>query len=383
MPPSPDQPHWSHQYPSSRTSMRVLAAFAILFATSPLLARIEQDTASRQHAAEPITITRLGRYDTPGFAWDVDVSGATTYVANGFDGVQIVDVQDPSVPRLFGTHRTPGDAQSVSVMGNLAYAVYGADASPSTPPAGVQVVDVGDPARPQLRATLPFSGSVEIVAGLAYVSRAGAFNVYDISDPAAPELLSSVILANEYASALEVEGNFAYLATESSGDMATRLRIIDISDPAQPRLRGQVRLIVQWRFNDLAVANNLVYAAATNGVRTGGSEGELHVYDVSNPDQPLERGVYLTAHDQATSVSVSGNLSYLGSSTPDANRASVELVDVHDPTRPVQLARYDELTAARSLRVVGSRVYVADGAAGLQILSVNFPGTQYLPLILR
>lgn len=42
--------------------------------------------------AQPCTHTLLGSYDTLGYAQGVYVSGSTAYVADGFSGLQIIDV---------------------------------------------------------------------------------------------------------------------------------------------------------------------------------------------------------------------------------------------------------------------------------------------------
>ena len=58
--------------------------------------------------ADPATATETGRYDSPGTAHDVAVSGDVAYVADGFDGLRIVDVSDTSNPVEVGSV-VPGD----------------------------------------------------------------------------------------------------------------------------------------------------------------------------------------------------------------------------------------------------------------------------------
>ncbi len=76
----------------------------------------------------------LGSVDTPGRALGVAVSGGVAYVADGFSGLQVIDVSDPGSPVILGSVDTPRFARGVAVSGAVAYV---ADAG-----SGLQVIDV-------------------------------------------------------------------------------------------------------------------------------------------------------------------------------------------------------------------------------------------------
>ncbi|MEI3650108.1 MAG: DUF4347 domain-containing protein [Dolichospermum lemmermannii FEM_B0920] len=82
--------------------------------------------------------TLKGNYDTSGNAWGVQVVGNYAYVADGFSGLQIIDISNPSTPTLKGNYDTSGFAFGVQVVGNY---VYVADGS-----SGLQIIDVSDQA---------------------------------------------------------------------------------------------------------------------------------------------------------------------------------------------------------------------------------------------
>jgi hypothetical protein len=83
--------------------------------------------------------TLRGSYDTPGEACDVAVSGGLAFVADStlgpipgipsttfdsisrWNGLQIIDVSNPSSPQFRGSYATPGYAYGVAVSGGLAY----------------------------------------------------------------------------------------------------------------------------------------------------------------------------------------------------------------------------------------------------------------------
>ena len=76
----------------------------------------------------------------PDAANDLAVVGRYAYIADGADGLRIVDVSDPQAPTAVGRCDTPGSAADVSVCGSYTYVADG--------DAGLQVIDVSDPAHP-------------------------------------------------------------------------------------------------------------------------------------------------------------------------------------------------------------------------------------------
>lgn len=98
------------------------------------------------------SLTPVGTYLSPGIAKDIYVSENYAYVADYTDGLQIIDVADPSNPALVGNYNTPGYTQAVHVVGNYAYlGVSGA---------GPVIVDVTDPTNPTFFADYFFDSNV-------------------------------------------------------------------------------------------------------------------------------------------------------------------------------------------------------------------------------
>ncbi len=72
---------------------------------------------------------------------DVAVEGDMAFIANGYSGLQVVDVADPSSPAIVGSVISPNAASSrVEVFGNHAYVMDEF--------AGLKVVDITIPALP-------------------------------------------------------------------------------------------------------------------------------------------------------------------------------------------------------------------------------------------
>ena len=67
-----------------------------------------------------VRVDLVGSYDTPDLATCVALSGTTAYVADGSDGLQIIDVSTPTAPVLLGSYDTSGTARGVAFSGTIA-----------------------------------------------------------------------------------------------------------------------------------------------------------------------------------------------------------------------------------------------------------------------
>ena len=95
--------------------------------------------------------------------------GNIAYVADRYDGLQIIDVSNPVSPTLIGSVDTPGDAREVTVIGNIAYvADWGG---------GLQIIDVSNSASPTLIGSVDTPGqacAVTVIGDTAYVADGGS-----------------------------------------------------------------------------------------------------------------------------------------------------------------------------------------------------------------
>jgi hypothetical protein len=105
--------------------------------------------------------TRLGWLDTPSNARGIDVGGTTAYVADGRDGLVVVDASNPSVPATLARLDLPGYATRVTLCDTLALVACG--------DAGVCVVNVANPAQPVLAATIPGGNTRGVAAAGRYL----------------------------------------------------------------------------------------------------------------------------------------------------------------------------------------------------------------------
>jgi hypothetical protein len=103
--------------------------------------------------SDPTLPVEIGALDTPGWANDVELVGDLAYVA-GWSGLHVINVSDPASPVELG-NLWAMDAYDVEVVGDLAYVVDGWSE--------LHLIDVSDPALPVGLGTLAKPGTAEDV----------------------------------------------------------------------------------------------------------------------------------------------------------------------------------------------------------------------------
>lgn len=181
--------------------------------------------------SDPLALRLLSSYDIdigdpnlPVFVYAVAVEGSRAYVASGGRGLHILDVANPSAPRLLATYN-PGSVGSVAVRNNLAYlSTNRGDAWPGIP--HLEIVDFSVPSSPRFLSVTAISGgsaerlrtySVTLAGELLYLSewswRETGLKVFDISNPSRPREKGSYPLYG----LVSVVGNTVYVAGQEYG----------------------------------------------------------------------------------------------------------------------------------------------------------------------
>jgi hypothetical protein len=152
---------------------------------------------------------------------DVAVSGGYAYVANDYGGLIVIDVGNPSDPRVV-QGRAWDVCWRIVVVGHYAY-VLGYDSSRDN---NFGVLDISDPANPLPLAACKTSIGVpvdlSVIEGAACVAGAGGLELFDIRDPANPRR-ATLYPTDGGVLDLAVSGSLAFVA-ETTG-----LEIIDLN----------------------------------------------------------------------------------------------------------------------------------------------------------
>ena len=299
---------------------------------------------------------RVHRWGGP--AVTVAWSGSHALVAN-WDALQVVDVSDPTTPRVIGEVGLP-HAWVTDLAMSDGYAYVGhaeglqiIDVSSPTSPAGVGLVEI------------PHVRKVAVSGHRAYVLHDRTLSIVDVSDPANPVRIG--FLDRLWGTrGLAASGDYAYLATYVGNQPS--LRVIDVSTPENPTEAAVITFpergwpAVGVDENPVAVSGDLAFLLF---VSYAGDPALFFVVDISTPTDPIKLG-YLSTHTGVAWVGnmvVSGEFVYAGDGV---------IVDVSDPANPVEGGRLGEVGA---VAVSGRYAYQAVDFQGLRVLDVSDPAS--------
>ncbi|MBV9791029.1 MAG: hypothetical protein JOZ51_22735 [Chloroflexi bacterium] len=289
--------------------------------------------------SNPAALRTIQHTAVGGEAWDLDVVGDTAYVGT-INGLQIVDISDPTHPRVrsvFGQ-----DVVGVKVVGGRAYLSILPLGDAFEAFIGLQVVDVQNADQPLLLGSIEADSTpwrVDVVGTRVYWLNRSHVDILDASDPAAIRRVGYSLVSESndieivgdrmylaarrgmmisdldgvsewvfdigescFTTGLDVVGSLAYLAMGDCG-----LVIVDLNDRSQPPFLRQVGRL-QMPTYDVAVVGGV--ALVTNIY----ADGALSVVDVSNPAQPTIRDhSAISAWGYDVQVQVQGDRAFVSS----------------------------------------------------------------------
>lgn len=183
------------------------------------------------------------------------------------------------------------------------------------------------------------------------------------SDSKNINMLSSLTNFSQTAWWADIEGDYAYIATA----IGTGLRIVDISDPEAPIEVGSILNTDEctgvdfWHCDRVAVKGDYAYVTYYDGLTTR-THYRLYVYDVSDPEQPVEL-THLDLPDYCVEIFLVGECLLITnlSNIPNGH-ADILIVDVSDPNEPEQIGimEFHDYYVLK-LAIDGNTVYISDG----------------------
>jgi len=295
----------------------------------------------------PSAPTVLGRLNTPGEAESAAFHNGAVFIADGYRGVTIASLSDPSQPQPLAALPGSGPIAKVAAAGDLAAAVDVGD---------LDLFDLSNPSTPTLLATYDPDGfikDVELSGSHAYVVLSNkALEAVDVTDPAHPEKEGSLHI--EKGELLALDGDRAVIAGDGL------LTVADISDPAHPAELGRLDL-------DYSRAPSDVFLAGTAAYLSEYWVG-LHVIDLTDPAHPTDAGL-IPMEGASHAGAVQGNLLFIG----DSRGGGVRIFDISDPLHPHDLSTATTAHYFSGLDVSGNLLAVATIWEGIFIVDVSDP----------
>ena len=299
------------------------------------------------HAATNKTV---GAVDTAGIAQDVVVVGNYAYVADGTNGVVVIDVTNPAAPVVASTYDTPGDAKHIEATGNILVVADGTS---------VQLLSILNPS------SLSLLGSYS----------QGGFTINDVT----------------------TDGTYAYVLGTVSG--TPTLQVINIANSGSPVYLTQATVNGA---NDVVLAGTNIFTVGgkyadilsaypslgLRGTYTGSDANTfisatvfgsyayindftsaLHVVNFSNPAAPTMTYGQTTAGQDVGGGIVNSN-GYIFVTTS----AGLSIYDfIVSPSAPVYVDAYSMNGSGKGVTIANTIAVIAEGLAGIQIVDVSQP----------
>ncbi|MCK4358319.1 MAG: hypothetical protein KAW92_06190, partial [Candidatus Cloacimonetes bacterium] len=302
------------------------------------------DYSNEEHTN--IRLELVDSLNTLGDANEVFVSNSGWYafVADGYNGLVVIDCINPTLPNEITTMNLPDRTLSVFVQDNLAYV--------TNHNGGFNLVDISIINSPEIVGDCVTQGvpnDVFVYGDHAYVAD-GAAGLSIIITSGPPHFIINISTDGDARKVFIKENyDYAFVANGLNGGIA----VIDISDPINPISVSS--LPINGLSQDVYVLGNYAYLA--NG------ENGLEIIDISDINNPFPVSNCPT-DGFAYSIYAQNHYVYLA----DKDKGLV-VIDIEDPFSPYILGTLEMPTEPVSIYISGSYAFLADNE-GLKIIQV-------------
>lgn len=284
-------------------------------------------------------------------AVEMCVTNHLAFLAQGNAGFSILSVSNPTAPILLGNYDTPGYAYAVQVIGDFAYV---ADNS------ALRIFSVTNPTAPALLGTFNTpSGATDVVvrSTLAFVAANSAgLLILNVSNPATPVLVGSYA-TNLDPRYLAISGDFVYLTAlppvqGPGGDSKVGgMLIVNVANPAQPVETGRFGS----SFTRVAARDGIVFLTGGAGLTVADARDPLAIqwigsfwnYGPTFPPYPVSVSDFQWVGDRIYLTGHSGT------------NATLLVLDVRNPAEPIPVGYYSSFGQELTLAIEGNKVFTA------------------------
>lgn len=300
---------------------------------------------------------KAGIYAAIGFVNTAVLVDPYLYVLAGGD-FYLLSADLPLSPTSTGIVRSPQGTDYVDLAtdGVHAYILRGDSV--------VDVLNLSNPAAPQLITSVSAGNgegirSLYLSGNALYALYFTKLHVFDVTNPAQPAKLTDVTLQN--AADAIVYGNYLYIVN------AGPMQIFDISNPSTPQIVGSYELP---NGGTLSLCGSLLFS---------GTSQAFSLIDLANPVAPVALTTVSLPQILFGQAVRQGDILHVGTSN------GLMAVDVRDTSNPAVVGTFSSF-GGFELIVQGERGYVLNGHAGLYEVKITaFMATDFvhLPLLSR
>jgi len=345
---------------------------------------------------EGATITSVTEVTPPWLNFspsDIYIDGNYAYIAGGYNGVHVFNIQNPLEPVWLKSVALPNEAYSIVVSNGYAYvAVYETglviiDVNPLSSASIIQTIPMTNPLQvsvwngwayvcednylhiiditPPETATLEVSftnpsniAGFEATNGYAYLAHYDGFSIIDVDPPESSTNLKT-IPTPEVAYDVAISGNLAYVADRFGG-----IQVVDISVPANASIIKNVPTIeTAW---EITVANGYAYVFGE----------QLEILDI-DPYDTAYSIKQMRVFGNVLGVAIKGDYAYVADKSTGLHVVKI------NPATSAEIKRTMGTSIASYIDVSGDYLYAACGHGGFQVYSVSRPESARCANVLR
>ena len=324
---------------------------------------------------------------------DIVIDGNLAYIAGGYNGVHVFNIQNPLEPVWMKSIPAAGESKSIVVSGGYAYvAVYEVglviiDVNPLSSASVIQTIPMINPLQvsvwggwayvaednylhiiditPPETATLEVSftnpsniAGFEAINGYAYLAHYDGFSIIDVDPPESSTNLKT-IPTPEVAYDVAISGNLAYVADRFGG-----IQVVDISVPANASIIKNVPTIeTAW---EITVANGYAYVFGE----------QLEILDI-DPYDTAYSIKQMRVFGNVLGVAIKGDYAYVADKSTGLHVVKI------NPATSAEIKRTMGTSIASYIDVSGDYLYAACGHGGFQVYSVSRPESARCANVLR
>ena len=270
-----------------------------------------------------------------------------------YGGLKFYNITIPSEPQEISTFKFgAGGPHNIVIQDDLLFLADYSD--------GLEIVDISDPTKPTHLSTVDTGGyavGLHVIDSLVYVTDYNTgLKVINATNPSSPEVIGSFEGTNFASVSIAKNNNIAVVAAYQS-----KVFILDISDPRN------VTMITSYSISsgvEVTTLNDVAYIAAW--------ERGLEIVNISDANNPKRLFSYPT-DDICGSLYIDNDLLYITRwhhTIEDFN--GFEILNISNPSEPVQLSNYSNTKQTKNVYSKNDLIFVADGKNGLVILQYDF-----------
>ena len=312
-------------------------------------------------AADPSNLFTITIHEFGQSLFGVSVDFNRAYVFSHQDMIDILDVTDPESPVKIGRVDTGAEVGGFDARGDYLYVCNNSYV--------LNVYDVSDPANPFITDQLGSEDQGGFLIerdGLVYVAGPGGLTIFDVDDP---DDITEISFhpTGYYPHEFVLQGRYVYSVNNSYTNEFDFL-IIDVNNPSNPQTIGS--MVIPGKARALAVNGEFAFVATDSTFDSITVSSEIKIFDISDPENPVHHSSISSPAGEIGSWQTGRALVADGGYLyADADEMGVLVYDVSNPAAPLEYGYFDTGHTARGLAFEFNRLFVADWDDGLYILS--------------